>query len=99
MSDLIPVHDQGRGGSSNLNPLPPAPPRQQFTPLPVQFGPGPRMEAPWPDNSGNATPIPEAARPDGPGMETWPMYSPTMAGLEPVAAWWDPTCSCEGDTK
>lgn len=94
MTTLIPVNDQGRGGSSNLDPLPPAPPRTQYTPLPTQYEPGPRMEPFWPDLSGQNTPVPDQRRPTGPGMEAWPMYSPTMAGLEPAPAWWDPTCAC-----
>lgn len=91
---LVPVIPQRSADARQYDPPPPGGARPAYNDQ-LASRPRPVHEvAPWPVFDGSHGIVPDGPSLDDPGMEPFPMYSPSLSAIAPVSDFWDHGCEC-----
>ena len=89
---LVPVAPMRSASSAQYDPPPPGAARPAYN---DELASKPRHTPQYPAFDGSHAVIPDGPSLDDPGMELWPMYTPTLSGIDPVSDFWDRAdCDC-----
>ena len=93
-ADLLPVVPQIEQMAGQLDPVPVGSSRPALNDGLASHPRPPAEVALWPTFDGSHGTIPDGTTLDAGHMDPYPIYSPSLAGVQPVSDFWDHPCEC-----